>query len=200
MTQSVAPESVPADYTELVEGYFDYVRAICRKMGVREDQDAAQTILLKFYERKFLSVYDPEYRSEYDGVIRRPKFSTFLGTFVARYCLHLRERESTQLKRESLVGVSVGAAETIWIEEADLSTFEEAQIEEQVIAAINARLEALPVRGRRDLKAMFAEIVVQARDSGKIDRKALGKKLGLGSTTIGSMIQELRGEVRAALA
>lgn len=191
MVESDAPSS----YEELFTEYFDYVRGLVRSLGIRENDDVASEIMVRFYARGFLEKYDPTITVTRGGVEKQTSFRAFLRAFVERYSRHYRERQGVRDHREPLKCDQERSPGRLWVEiHADpyVANFDETLAEEELVVLIRNHLAKLPRRGDRDLVRLFDLMVPQARTAGRIDRVKLAKEYGVSESVVGSMIRELR--------
>jgi hypothetical protein len=191
---------VPEDYTQFFAEYFDFVRGMVRKHGIRDDEAATSHIMLRFYETGVLEQYDPELEFERGGVKRTAKFSTFIGAKVLRYLRNFRERQWINDTREPLrCDQPVGESGALWVEvyaplydQVEFLNIEEAQL----VLRIRARLDQIEFRGKRkEIPDFFDAVVAQVREHGAIDRSALARKHGISDTAVASWLEVVRAVV-----
>lgn len=100
LATALSNSAVPEDYTALHRQYFRYVVALVMKAGIHPDnaEDVASDIMFRFWERDFLTAYDPNYGGEGRG-----RFVTFLSGFVTTYVRSHRERQNREVRRYECV-------------------------------------------------------------------------------------------------
>jgi hypothetical protein len=191
----LSADGVPSSYDELIANYTDYVKGLCRLFGVKETDDAAQSILLRFFEADRMAMWDPTIVSH--G--KQTNYRAFIRAFVEAKCRHLREREGVRAAREPVkCDMPVGSGKQVWVElyqvpEPDFADQVLQPLEESAtILLIRERLSEIPERGRRDLLVLFDLMLPQIQETGQIDRKELSRQYGVSTSVIGSMIQEIR--------
>ncbi len=204
--------SAPADYAALYTQYWDYVLTLVRRFGFEENkrEDVAAEILLRFYERDFLSVFDPTLVFEYQGQERPARFKSFLTKFVLTYLRGLKDKQRRQANREKLLcDTLVGHQEIVpWVEvfgdtmpgadEYALGRLEE----EDLVAELREYIKQVPRRSAFDtcdLVALYDAVIVQVRQYGVWDVAALRKQFGVSSTAMHSWLWWLRENLAAAL-
>lgn len=184
-------DGVPSSYDELFDEYFGYVKGLVAKLGIRESEDIASEILIRFIARDFLEKYDPTVV----GHGKQTNFKAFLRAFVERYVRHYRERQGVRDHREPLQCDKPLASGQVWVEVYANPTVEDPtlQLEEQeLVLLMRERVSKMPNHGKRDHLKLFDLIVPQARTFGKLDRAELGRQLGVSSSVISSMIRDMR--------
>lgn len=198
------PVSAPVDYDDLHRQYFDFTVRLVSRLGIRDAEDVAQAILMRFWERDFLQEFNPDLTFDVRGKQVTAKFKSFLSAFIERYCRHYRERQGIHDTREPLrCDMEVGEGGTLWVElhappSTDADTW--ALVEEaDLVDRIRAYLLTLPVRGKRDLPRLFDLVVRDARTIGIPDRAAIARDFGVSSTAISSMFGDLRNAVAECL-
>jgi len=95
----------PESYEQLFDEYFNYTVGLVKKLGIdpQRAEDVASSIILRFYERDFLSKFDPTLVFDYKGSKRPARFKSFLNAFVSVYCRHYRQRQNIEKSREPLI-------------------------------------------------------------------------------------------------
>lgn len=204
--------SAPADYAALYTQYWDYVLTLVRRFGFEENkrEDVAAEILLRFYERDFLSVFDPTLVFEYQGQERPARFKSFLTKFVLTYLRGLKDKQRRQSNREKLLcDTLVGNQEIVpWVEvfgdtmpgadEIALGRLEE----EDLVAELRAFITRVPRRSAYDtcdLVKLYDAVIEQVREHGVWDVAALRQQFGVSSTAMHSWLWWLRENLAAAL-
>jgi len=196
----------PKNYEELFEQYWDMVCGLVRKAGITEYEDAAMDILLKFFEKDFLSKFEGDKGFEgADGVVRTTKFSTFLAGFVSKYVLQSRDKQMTRMKKEPIhLQQPVGgeADDSTWIEvyatrHLDDTTLQNVEYE-ALVKETQKYLADLPIRGTRDLALVFSMCVEMLYMDGRIDRKVIAKRLNVSDTAVCLIFKDLRQALQDA--
>lgn len=180
----------PADYAELYEHYFGFVRNIVIKAGIRVEDadDVTHEMLCKFMEKDALAWYDGDMmHSHADGGKRKARFPTFLAGFVGKYVLNERDKQYRRARREVLSDETVPMAD----ESAAHDVLAGVEIAEWVAQA-EQHLESIPMRGRRDLARVFRLAVQQVALDGKADRKQIARELEVSDTAVCSMFRDMR--------
>lgn len=207
-SRSAADHYVPTSFEDMFERYYDYVVRLVSQSGIdfQNAEDVAMTILTKFFEKDALSDFDPEFTTQYGGVVRKAVFRTFLSGFVKTYVRHYKERQRIQKDREGFSADTVmffysesGEAAT-WL---DLSgpVYEEnydALHEKDLIQSIRAHLDSVPprnVQDQCDLRAFFEAVLVQTYEDGRVDTATLAEQFEVSKTSIQNWLKRLRSEV-----
>lgn len=197
--------SAPKDYAELFKVYYVYVVHLVNRMGIDEfsKEDVASEILTRFYERDFLSKFDPTLTFQYAGEERPARFKSFLSKFVLAYVRGHYDKQQRQRSREVLLcdtrigGGSAGEATSDqgvpWVElfgdteegpeESVLCQLEE----EAVVQGLRAYLATVPRRSKYDncdLVMLFDEVMLQIRVYGEINIKKLKDIFGVSCTSM----------------
>jgi DNA-directed RNA polymerase specialized sigma24 family protein len=202
------PDFVPDSFEDMYRHYFPYVVRLVGYFGIdsQNAEDVAQNILAKFFEKRALEDFNPEYTSSHDGVIRSAVFRTFLSGFVKAYVRHYRDRQALQRDREGLSTDQVmfryadsGEGAT-WLDlNAPTYTDEHEELQEiELVTSIRARLAAVPPRNdqdRCDLPAFFNAVLEQTYNDGKVDTAALALQFQVSKTTVQNWLKRLRAEV-----
>jgi DNA-directed RNA polymerase specialized sigma24 family protein len=186
---------VPDSYEELFADYFGYVKGLVSKLGIRESEDVASAIMVRFYERGFLEKYDPAVVSR--G--RQTNFKAFLRAFVERYSRHYRERQGVRDQREPLKCDQPTASGKPWVEiyaAPHLDNSHEFIDELELILLCREKLRSLKPQGSRNLLKLFDLMIPQIHASGRLDRQALATQYGVSASVVSTML----GEMKAALA
>lgn len=140
--------SAPEDYEQMFTRYWGHAVAVVRSAGIHPNnaEDVAAAILGRFWERDFLAVYDPGYRSERTRA--QVSFTAFLTGFIKVYVRHYRERQIVYAARE-YVGITPGYEPQV--EPDPISAFEDALVSAQAGARYDAALAAAGLPGVWDL-------------------------------------------------
>ncbi len=200
-TLTPASEAPPADYTELFEQYFDYVKALVNKFGIVDDEDAASTILLKFFEKDFLAKFQPDAEFNTPNGRKRSSFRGFLSGFVSLYVRQERDKQMTRLNKEPIRLEQPAGEDTVLIELHGPAYLIEDELErldfpQEALRALNY-LKTLPVRGTRDLPRLFLMITKQVMEDGRSNRKQIAQAFGVSETAICLAIADLRVALRS---
>lgn len=203
--------SAPADYAELFEKYYQYVVTIVRRMGIWpvHAEDVACEILLRFYERDFLSKFDPTMVFEYEGQERPARFKSFLTKFVMTYVRGHYDKQQRRADREVLLcDRPIGNGTDTWINlfgdtvdavDADVI---EALSENELVTRLREYIKTVPRRSKYDtcdLVALFDAVVKQIHTDGKYNITALRGVFGISSTAMHSWMWWLRANIATAL-
>lgn len=205
----------PKDYEELFEHYFDGARQLVMKLGIspQNSEDVTMRIYERLIAREVLQMFDAQYAIEHDGRKYKARFAAFLGAHVEHYCRGMRDQEKRLARREPLVCDRTAnlrqETSELWVEAngpaapgADVEV-EANDMREQV----RARIASVPVRGRRNMLALYDEVMDHADNgverSGRWintpNRTKIAEKLELSESTVGKMLMELRDHVAKAL-
>ncbi len=204
--------SAPADYAALYTQYWDYVLSLVRRFGFEENrrEDVAAEILLRFYERDFLTVFDPTLVFEYQGQQRPARFKSFLTKFVLTYLRGIKDKQRRQATREKLIcDTVIGHQEdTSWIDvfgetcpgadEIALGRIEE----EDLVAELREYIKRVPRRSDYDtcdLLALYDAVIAQVREHGVWNVTELRAQFQVSSTAMHSWLWWLRENLAAAL-
>jgi len=196
---------VPRNYDELLDTYWEYVKALVAKHGVTDTEDAAGTIILKFYEKGMLEEFRPNADFETPVGIRRSNFRGFLTGFVNLYVRQDLDKQATLSRKvphrlEEPAGSDGGMfIEVLGAKAAGSDDYELLEFTELVLD-IRAHLKTLPVRGKTDLLFVFDTYLEHSFADGECSRKDVAKALGVGTTSITQMRRKLEDEVRKVLA
>ena len=213
--------SAPKDYTSLFETYFEYMKALVRTnaphFGVRLDlaDDIAAEILLRLYERDFLSFFDPTLTSEYNGEVKTARFKSFLSKLVLTYMRGICSKHRKLDERERLVldqPVIVNGTDTAttWLEafgyDRDKQVLEDDVISlvscQQTVRLLRDYLKTVPRKSKTDLcdlPMLFELILQQYSRDGVLDVSALQSHFHISTTAIYNWLADLRTHAAAAL-
>jgi DNA-directed RNA polymerase specialized sigma24 family protein len=213
--------AAPKDYEDLYRTYFDYVVSLVRRHGIQDasSEDVASEILLRFFERDFLTIFDPTMVFEYKGESRPARFKSFLSKFVLRYVRGHWDRQHRLLTHERLIcdmPVGGGPASSLsgtanaatWLElHADSAEDHAADVieafdEAKLINECRDYLKAVPRKSHFDhcdLVALFDAIVEQVHTTGQCSVSTLRKQFKIGPTAMHSRIWWLRENLAQAL-
>lgn len=205
----------PDNYSEMFERYFGMVRSVVTKSGIAPEdvEDVAMEIIAKFIQKEGLESYDPTRLHEVKNprtagpAKRTARFSSMLRGFAATYVLQHRDKQAIRHRKEpyrlekpvmletgeqTSWGALMKAPELIDAAETSLSIME-------AVCRTRAALAEYPQRGRRDVVACFDAAVRDGLLDGKVDRRKIGTELGVSESTVGSMMREIRTELRPRL-
>lgn len=200
---------IPTSFEDMYAYYYEFVVANVISQGIdpQNAEDVAQAILIRFYERKSLEHFDPEYVTVHEGVERRAVFRTFLSGFVLTYVKHHRSMQHKRVVREGVSldrstsnkdGVSneTTIGDLIAVVDEDPG-YVEAEAR-QTIAKIRAHLAALPPVNSQDLcdmPAFFDQIQLHAEAYGRPNITELAAHFGVSKVSIQTWLKRLRREV-----
>lgn len=210
--------SAPRDYAELFSRYYTYVVALVRREGIDDNskEDVASDILLRFYERDFLNVFDASLMFSFAGQPRPARFKSFLSRFVLAYVKGFRDKQSRLNTREVLlcdmpIGVNnatSGSTQGTWVDvfgdpmddhEGDVL---DSLAESALVAGLRAHLVDIPRRSTYDhcdLLALFDAIVEQIRSDGEWNTRALHRRFKISPTAMHTWLWYLRTTLSVAL-
>lgn len=212
--------SAPKDYAVLFELYYKYVVSLVERLGIVKDncEDVASEILLRFYERDFLSKFDPTLVFTYKGELRPARFKSFLSKFVETYVRGHLDKQRRKQQRELLLNdepMTNGSAKdwsevggTTWGELFAGTVSEEDFIVsgldiESMIKHLRDYLITVPRRCRTDvcdLVALFDAVMAQINDGADgPDMKVLQHQFGVSPTAIYTWYHWLKINIAAAL-
>lgn len=199
---------VPTSFEDMFAHYYEYVVRLVATSGIdfQSAEDVAMTILTKFFEKDALSDFNPEFSTQYGGVVRKAVFRTFLSGFVKTYVQHYRDRQRIQQDRE---GFSTDTVLFIYAESGDPATWmdlngpthedtHDGLYSRELVHAIRTHLKAVPARNGQDqcdLPAFFEAVLRQTFEDGKVDTVALAKEFSVSKTSIQNWLKRLRVEV-----
>jgi hypothetical protein len=196
-----ANSPVPKDYDELFRLYWDYIVGLVTKLGIRDDaENTAAAILAKFLEKDFLSRYNPDATFETDSGHKRTSFQGFLSGFVSIYVRQFRDKQYTKARKEPVsTSQPVGESGTPWLEvygpTADgIDQLTTVSLDDAIERA-QAHLDALPIRGKRNLALVFKTVIRQQRTDGRVNRKEIQELLGVSPTAVSLTFEDLRAEL-----
>lgn len=196
MTQTT---KVPANYDELATEYGPYIQRVLRRMGVTDTEGGSQEIMMKFFEKGFLELYDNSFVKQTANGPKRTSFKSFISGFTFKYGLQIRDRQNTINRKEpQRLEEPIGDNLTLMDVLAGNATEQEPCLEMEYNAIIQrtmSHLKSLPIRGTRDLPRLMEMIVWQAANLGTIDRKAISREFGVSPTAVHHMITDLRLEI-----
>lgn len=182
-------------YVDLYVDFFDAVTDQCAAMGLRDSDGAASSILMRFYERDLLGVYDA----------RVGKLSAYVHGTARRYAMGMRDQEQARYRREPSLE---------WVDEDDLAidldpvhyVLRDEQVCELVeqVETIGRYLDTVPPRSGSDrcrLGCLWRAVVQQFRSGlDKPDRSALAAQFGVSVSTIRYWLAYLTQKVREVFA
>lgn len=204
--------SAPADYAALYTQYWDYVLTLVRRFGFEENrrEDVAAEVLLRFYERDFLAVFDPTLVFEYQGQQRPARFKSFLTKFVLTYLRGLKDKQRRQANREKLICDTVVGhqVDTAWIDvfgdtvpgadEIALGRLEE----QDLVQRLREHIKTVPRRSGYDtcdLLALYDAVIAQIREHGVWNVAELRARFGVSNTAMNAWLWRLRENLAVAL-
>ena len=197
--------SAPQDYDAFHRQWYSYVVSLVRRNGIDEDgkEDVASSILMRLFERDFLTWYDPNLVFKYNGEDRPAKFKSFLSKLVLVYLRSHREKQNRRRTRELLIcDTPVGEdGDRPWVEvyggqvpSHEATLIGKAELAEAV-AGLRAHLLAAPTRGERDMcdpVALFDAVVEQIAEIGQYDVAALTERFNTSATSMHTWLWRLK--------
>lgn len=206
------PVSAPANYADLFQQYYGYVVSLVRRSGIEisRAEDVASEILLRFFERDFLNVFDPTLVFHYQGRAHPARFKSFLTKFVLTYLRGHIDRQDRLHRRELLLCDNPVAATgvTCWLDvfgdtvdgpDSEIFAFLE---EQELVARLRRHIAGVPKRSALDtcdLVALFDAVIEQIRTDGRWNITSLRRRFGVSSTAMHSWMWWLRTNIAAAL-
>lgn len=199
--------TAPDSYDQLFDEWFEYIKALMVKQGIRTPDDAAMSIIETLIKNDYLGKFDPEYTAEYGGQVKRTRFGGYLSGIAVKYSLNLRDRQAVKDRKEPKhcedpVCNAEGETST-WLEvfgedvTADIDT---SYIDyEQTLEKIFAHLRSLPIRGGRDMPRLFQMCLDHMFEHGKIVRSELAESFGISPTAVHLYMVDLRTAVADAI-
>lgn len=210
-TAAIDYSVAPSSYEELFKTYYSFVVGLVGKQGISVDnrEDVASEILLRFYERDFLSEFNPDLTFEVNGRIVKARFKSFLSAFVVNYVRSHRDRQNLRAKREPLIIDSTipGSEHSPYLFlnalEKDYYLDDYSGLyEEALVTKIREYLKTVPRKSRQDqcdLVALFDTVVQQVRVNGKYSVKELQARFGVSPTAIHTWLGWMRLNIAKAL-
>jgi len=194
---SILGSPPPATYEQLFREYWGFTVNLVRKNGIYESscEDVAQAILVRFVERDFLTVYNPQHVTERGGKRRFVTFKAFLSAFVLTYLRHHRGKQLLNLKREPLLCDESLDSGVSWIGVYGPETpdFADSVVEELAafdrIMRVRSRMEEL---GAAEFFDLVQEIV---ETTGRVSVAALVRETGMPRTVVSSLLDVVREEM-----
>ncbi len=207
-----ARPAAPSDYTELFRNYHHFVRrrVIAHGIEERNADDVTSDLLVRFMEKRSLERYDPTLTFEKAGILRTCSFPTYIGSFVDKHVLGLRDKQNKQRRREPLVcdvpiSADNGGEPVTWVEynEERLGRVEPSHedhvihliLAEGLVEQMRAYLADVPPRNafdHCDLVAVFNLIVAQVLSNDHLDFQQLAADLGVSPTTANNYCWRVR--------
>lgn len=196
-----AATGLPGDYSELFDQYFPMMCGVVAKSGIShfDVEDVAMDILARFIQKDGLDYYDP-------GSAGKTKFKGMLRGFTATYVMQYRDKQMIRHRREPWRNeqpyVLAGKATTwgelhyrddYWMDACDVSR--------TIIDALKKARSILESKtvGKRDYSVFLDLCIKHGFLEGELDRMAIRKALGIGSSTLNVMLRELRATLRPLL-
>ncbi len=210
--------SAPANYADLFSRYYSYVVTLVRRAGIEPSrvEDVAMEIMTRFYERDFLTEFDPTLVFHYDGEDRPARFKSFFTKIVLVYLRGHVDKQRRLATRELLLcdrpigsnSASQAPGNATWIEVfgesvdgADDEVLASLS-EQELVDRLRAYIAEVPRRSPYDtcdLVALFDAVVAQVRAEGAWNVTALRQHFGISSTAMHSWMWWLRTNLAAAL-
>lgn len=205
----------PRNYHELLTEHFDFIRTIVRRAGVREDEDAAQEILVRFWELGMLDQYDSSRTVEMEGRAPvRTRFRSFLGRFASLHALHHRDSMvRDDARRTEWEGEDGTPRAEAGREDPEIERLEEEAWRVAVVGEARRRAEdasgvtseevrtTLGLEHARGAGRIVARTFVACEEvalRGPVTRRAVGEILGVSDTSAGTFLRELRDAIDPA--
>ncbi len=203
---------VPSDYAELFTEYHHFVRRRVLALGIEERNadDVTSDLLVRFMEKRSLEQYDPTLTFEKAGMMRTCSFPTYIGRFVDKHVLGLRDKQNKQRRREPLVcdipiTIDSGGEPVSWVEyNQDKFGKTTPGHEDDVVHLILAEgladqmrsyLADVPPRNVFDhcnLVAVFDVIVGQVLHRDHVDFEDMARQLNVSPTTANNYCWRVR--------
>lgn len=217
-----AATGCPKDYAELYEAYFPMMRGVVARSGISPEdvEDVAMDILARFIEKDGISYYDPHRLHDVGespdlpgARFRKAKFKGMLRGFTATYVMQYRDKQMVRHRREpwrlETPVRNVGTQrEVSWVE----MTFSETPNPQDSI--LDTEVSITLVRALKQARRQLEEHSTTFRDyprfidlccnsgfmDGEVDRRAVASELGIGVSTVSSMLKVLRSTLDPLLA
>lgn len=188
-------KSAPESYDQMFKDYFDYVCKLVGKFGIDEEnrEDVASSILLRFYERDFLSKFDPSLEFTHQNTIYPAKFKTFLSGFVELYVRHHRDKQMRQRVRYPLLCDEEMESGVTWLEifapplPDPYAPSESSLVGGDIVRAVRVKLSNNPV-----LLDFFEQVSAEVEETGKLRITHMQQRLRVSRRTISKRLAELR--------
>jgi hypothetical protein len=198
---------VPASDAEVYQHYFRFIVALVIKNGIEQEnaEDVAMTVLTTFIEKGVLADFDPDRIIEYNGVIRKAVFRTFLSGFVQTYTMQHRKKQAKSRYREPFSGdQNSPGVEQSWFDRYGESVSDVAEQDpvdgDVMIQRIRAHLATIKPRHRQDhcnLLDLFDALLRQYDEHGRYSPKLISEEFGVSKNTAVARIARLKPIVSA---
>ena len=194
------PDFVPANYTELFDHYYPYVRGIVFKSGIDSQScaDVTMSILEKFFAHDVLADFNPEFTSTHGGVTRKAMFRTFLSGFVKIYVRHHRDRQIITKAREAISLDAPAGDDNTWMDyygETHVDTYDQLMIEDAVLTVQDHLATLSDPRGRCEMLDLFNMTLEHSVTYGSPNVEILSQYFEVSETTIRNRLKALRAEI-----
>lgn len=193
-----SPAGVPANYAELYELYYEDAIAIALSVGVlpADVEEVVADIICRFMERGDLEKYDPcahvsEFVVKKKVVSRSASFKTYFGRFVYLSAMSRRDRLARLRRRETLLGEF--SAEDAGVVPS-VPSCEDSVVARSAGALVLDAVNRVPVSSRRSWthRGALAACAASVEEYGRIDRAFVAAALGVGVSTVATVLVELR--------
>lgn len=180
MTKYAKPyrlNSAPTSFEEMYKTYYPHVLQMACKAGLDPDemQDAANHIMMKFYERDFLNLYDPE---------RGAAFSTYLLGSVRLYLRHFYTKKNLQVKREGIY------VDDLLVDiENKFPVYFESELEDMAWGRIRDYMDE---RCSPEELAIFEVIVQQTKEASRISYGAVSERAGISKADAKTLVDQVK--------
>ena len=192
----------PSDIGELYEHYIGVVRAEVLRAGIdaKDVEDVAHDLIVKFWEKDFISEYDPTKVFDTASGKKRARFKTLLRSFIRNYVRQDLDKQRNRARREpvhleapAFVGESGPVA---WIEviggEEEIGPSVELR---DLFRRAYAHLRSIPAEGQRNLAHVFEVMLALADETGKCDRRRVAKRFGISPASASDWMNMVREQL-----
>lgn len=189
---------VPADYAELYARHYNDAVAIALSVGVApaDADEVVADIICRFMERGDLEKYDPashvaEFVEKQKVVARSASFKTYFGRFVYLSAMSRRDRLARLRRRERLSGDFSGE-ESFHV--PVVASPEDAVVNSAAGAAVLDAVNRVPASSRRRWthQGALAACKSSVEAYGRVDRAFVAAELGVGVSTVATVLAELQ--------
>ena len=184
----------PETYEELYREYFAEAVKLCRSAGVREAEDAAQSIMVRLYERDLLNKFEPGVRSEFHSDKRVVSFRSYMMRCISIYVPGKRDLERGRQKKQTPLE-AVMETEQSFTESMD-HVLHEIETQEELYK-LKDKLVQAPSRGRYVPQQVYNIAVRQWSDQGEVTGSYIAHALGISATAGCTYLKYLRSDIEA---